>query len=131
MQRLRDEHHVDALHGAASLLSDLGEISLGPIFEELAREPSGDQVLALLRALGWLSGSEAAPQLESVQAELTLVDLHEENDPDVRSAAARAMSLLPRERVSRWLSRRLRDEVDPDVRATLEEGLERLGTAKV
>ncbi len=131
VQRLRAEHHVDALHGAASLLSDLGEISLGPIFEELAGEPSGDQALALLRALGWMSELEAAPRLEGAQAALTLVDLLQDDDPDIRAAAARAMSLLPRERVSRWLSRRLRIEVDPDVRATLEEELERLGTAKV
>jgi hypothetical protein len=131
VQRLRDEHHVDALHGAASLLSDLGAIILGPIFEELAGEPSGDQALALLRAIGWLSDSETTPRLEAVRAELILVDLLQNDAPDIREAAARAVRLLPHERVSRRLSQCLRNETDADVRATIEEGLERLRAAKV
>jgi predicted HTH domain antitoxin len=131
VQRLRTEHHIDALHGVASLLSDLGDMILGPIFEELVKEPSSDQSLALLWALGSLSESEASPRLEGVQAELVLVDLLQNDAPDIREAAATAMRLLPAQRASRWLSHRLRIEAGPDVRKTIEGELERAGPAKV
>jgi predicted HTH domain antitoxin len=131
VQRLRTEHHIDALHGVASLLSDLGDVILGPIFEELAREPSSDQALALLWALGSLSDSEASPRLEGVQAELVLVDLLQNDAPDIREAAATAMRLLPAQRASRWLSHRLRIEANPDVRTAIEGELERPRPTKV
>src|SRR5205085_11708238 len=37
MRRLRDEFHLETLHGVASLLADLGEIILDPVFEDLSR----------------------------------------------------------------------------------------------
>jgi hypothetical protein len=125
VRRLRDEHHVDALHGVASLLADLGEVILGPVFEELSAHPSSDQALALLRALGWLSEAEGAPRLEGVQAELVLADLLQDDQADIRAAAAQALRLLSREKALRWLSRRLRDETNQEVRATLEDELQR------
>jgi predicted HTH domain antitoxin len=131
VRRLRDEHHVDALHGVASLLADLGAVIVGPVFRELAEEPSDDQTVALLWALGSFSESEAAVRLEGVEAELTLVDLLQNNEPDVREAAATAMRLLPPHRASRWLTHRLRNETDPYVRATIGHELERARTAKV
>ena len=49
-RRLRGETHVEALHDAAALLADLGRASVGPIIEELDRDPAPDQALTLLRA---------------------------------------------------------------------------------
>jgi hypothetical protein len=48
VRRLKDEHQLDSLHGAASLLADLGEMTLGPIFDELSGGASGDHALCLL-----------------------------------------------------------------------------------
>ena len=115
MRRLREEHHIDALHGTASLLSDLGEVIVDPIFQELGDEPSGDQALALLRALSWSSDRSGRHAREEVKAETYLVDLLQNDEPDVREAAANAMRLLPDERALRWLSHRLRSETDTDV----------------
>jgi HEAT repeats len=78
-----------------------------------------------------LHPSEAAPRLEGVQAELVLADLLQEDEADLREAAARALRLLSREKVVRWLSRRLRDETDPEVRTTIEEELKRDRAEKV
>jgi hypothetical protein len=123
VHRLREEHHVETLHEAASLLADLGEIILGPIFEELSRGATGDQTLCLLWALDSLSESDATLRLESAQAELVLADHLQNDEPDVREGAAEAMRLLKSERAVRWLEHRLRDETTADVRRTLEREL--------
>jgi predicted HTH domain antitoxin len=130
VRRLRDEHHVDALHGVASLLADLGEGILGPVFEELSSHASSDQALALLRALGWLGESKGARRLKDAQAELVLADLLQDNEADVREAAAQALRLLSQEKAVRWLTHRLRDEADEEVRATIEDELKRTRVEK-
>src|SRR5205823_5356066 len=72
VRRLRDEFHLETLHGVASLLADLGEIILGPVFEELSQAASRDQALGLLWALDPLSESDPTLRIESDQAELIL-----------------------------------------------------------
>lgn len=125
VRRLRSETHVEALHDAAALLTDLGRASVGPIIEELDRDPAADQALALLRALGWLGESHERPTLEGAQGELILADLLQHDDPDIREAAACAMRLLRPERAAHWLTRRGRVEPDAAVRAAIEDELGR------
>ena len=121
--RLRDEHHVETLHAAASLLGDLGEAILDPLFEELSRGAAGDQTVCLLWALDSLSESEPNLRLEDARAELALADLLQSDDPDLREAAAGAMRVLKAERAVRWLEHRLRDEANPEVRKAIEAEL--------
>jgi hypothetical protein len=125
VRRLRSETHVEVLHDAAALLSDLGRASVGPIIEELDRNPAADQALALLRALGWLGDSHERPTLEGAQGELILADLLQHDDPDIREAAACAMRLLRPERAAHWLARRRRVEPDAAVLAAIEDELGR------
>lgn len=122
VRRLRNERRVDALHGAASLLADLGVDCIKPILKELRREPTVDQALALLQALSWIAES-SNPRLKTIEAEVVLAAFLQHEQPDLREAAARAMRLLTPERSSHWLVSRLRDEPSADVRATLEEEL--------
>lgn len=119
--RLRSETHEERLHWAASTLAGLGPVVLEPILEALQGDAPPDQALALLRALGWMGGRQ---KTADPLAELVLVKhlLHE--DPDVREAASEALRVLPRERARTWLTRRLRDETDSEVRRTIEEELE-------
>ncbi len=123
IRRLLYEHRVDALHGGASLLSDLGEVSFKPILKALRSDPAPDQACSLLQALAWLGEATSANWPTSLQAELTLADYLQRDDPDLREAAARAMRLLIPTRAVLWLKYRLRDEADPDVRKALEEEL--------
>jgi hypothetical protein len=124
ISRLGDEAHDDRLRGAASMLADLGVDVMDPILETLRGRPGTDQTLALLWALGWLGDQEESgdPRTELVLAQY-LLDEHAE----VREAAARAMRLIAPDRASLWLTRRLRDEPDHEVRRTIEEELESIG----
>jgi hypothetical protein len=126
LARLREEHHVETLHAVASLLADLGEIVLGPVFEELSRGANSDQVVCLLWALEGLSESDPTLRVESIQAELILADLLQDDEPDVREEAAEAMRLLSPERAVRWLGHRLRDETNAEVGQTIQRELTRL-----
>ena len=126
IHRLRDEFHLETLHGFASKLADLGEIILAPVFEALSRGATRDQALCLLWALDSLSESDATLRVETAQAELALADLLQDEDSDVREAAAEAMRLLKPERAVRWLEHRLRDETDAEVRQTIRRELMRL-----
>jgi hypothetical protein len=96
--RLRDEYHLETLHGVADLLADLGEIILGAIVEELSRGATGDQALCLLWALVSLSESDPTLRLEGARAESALVGLLQNEEPDVREAAAEAVRLLDSDR---------------------------------
>ncbi len=126
IHRLRDEFHLETLHGVASLLADLGQSILAPVFDELSRGASRDQALCLLWALDSLIESDPSLLLEASAAELALVDLLQNDDSDVREAAAEAMRLLRPERAVRWLEHRLRDETDSEVRQTIQRELTRL-----
>jgi hypothetical protein len=126
IQRLRDEFHLETLHGVASLLADLGESILAPVFEELSRGASRDQALCLLWALDSLIESDPSLRFEASEAELALADLLQNDDSDVREAAAEAMRLLRPERAVRWLEHRLRDETDTEVRQTVQREPTRL-----
>jgi hypothetical protein len=106
--RLRGEVILDRMHGAASMLADLGEACVGPIFETLSGDSPRDQVQALLWALVSLIESEPALQLEGAREELVLAELLQHDDPDLRESAARAMGLLRPDRAVRWLERRQR-----------------------
>ena len=119
--RLRDESHDDRLRATATTLADLGMESLGPILEALRDEPATDQALALLWALGWLGDRQ---ETGDVRAELILVQYLFDDSPELREASARAMRLIPPHRAKRWLTRRLRDEPDRDVRLSIEDELE-------
>jgi hypothetical protein len=130
VKRLRDETDVETLHAAASLLADLGEVGVGPIIEELGESEVADQCLALLKALAWLGESDAHPILVGAQAELILAHRLQENDPDLREAAAAAMRLLRPERAVRWLVPRLRDESDERVRRVIQEELDDHGVLR-
>jgi hypothetical protein len=124
-RRLRQEWHLDALHGAASLLADLGEPIVVPVLEELARDPPHDQALCLLWALVSLSESSPTLRIEPGPFEPILADRLADDDPDIREATAEALRLLGPERSPRWLERRLRDEADEEVRRTIERELAR------
>jgi len=125
VRRLRQEWHIDALHGVASLLADLGESIIVPVFEELARNPSHDQALSLLWALVSLSESSPTLRIEAGPSEPILAGWLEDDDPDIREAAAESLRLLGPERSIGRLERRLRDETDDDVRRTVERELTR------
>ncbi len=126
--RLSEERHDDRLRGAAYTLADGGPASLGPILETLRGEPTADQALALLWALGWIGDRQ---KTEDVRAELVLVKYLFEKNPELREASARAMRLLPLQHAKPWLERRLCDESDREVRLTIEDELEVLQAAEV
>jgi hypothetical protein len=119
--RLRDETQDDRLHGAGSMLADLSPASLGPILEVLQDEPTADQALALLWALGWIGDRQ---QTDDLRAELVLVEYLFDENPELREASARALRLIPPQRAKLWLTRRLRVESDREVRLTIEQELE-------
>jgi hypothetical protein len=119
--RLRDEQHDDRLRGTASMLADQGPASLRPILDALQDEPTADQALALLWALGWIGDRH---QTDDARAELVLVWYLFDDNAELREAAARAMRLIPTEQGKPWLSRRLRNEQDREVRSTIEAELE-------
>jgi hypothetical protein len=120
---------VETLHAAGSLLADLGEIGVGPIIEELGDSLVVDQGLALLKALAWLGESPDHPTLEGAQAELILAHCLQDDDSDLREAAAGAMRLLPPERAIRWLNPRLRVETNEDVKRAIQDVLVSHGAA--
>jgi HEAT repeat protein len=122
--RLRDDSHDDRLRGAASMLADLGMESLGPILETLRDRPTADQALALLWALGWLGDRERSGE---PQTALVLVQYLLDESPELREAAARALRLIPPDHARTWLTCRLRDELDGEVKRTIEEELEAVG----
>src|SRR6185312_8296150 len=99
----------------------LGEVGVGPIIEELGDSLVADQSLALLKALAWLGESQDHPTLEGAQAELILAHCLQDDDPDMREAAAGAMRLLPLERAIRWLNPRLRVEANEDVKRAIQD----------
>jgi hypothetical protein len=123
VRRLRTETDVETLHAAGSLLADLGEIGVGPIMEELGDSLVVDQSLALLKALAWLGESHDHPTVEGAQAELILAHCLQDDDSDMREAAAGAMRLLPPERAIRWLNPRLRVETNEDVKRAIQDVL--------
>ena len=126
VRRLRSESHLDLLSGVANLLADLGELSLGPIVEELELEPTRDQAEALLKALAWLgaAGMTAGPLAGRLIPILSAVLIHE--DFDVREAACRATSLLAPGRARALLESRLAVEPSSEVRQTIEETIAQL-----
>ena len=122
--RLRQEWHIDALDGVASLLAAAGETAILPILEELERQPTRDQAGALLQALAWVgedgiaATTSLAPRLEAV-----LVSLRQHDDADLRERAARSARLLPRAAAVGLLRGWLEGETDADVRRAIEEVL--------
>ena len=84
--------------GAPSLLADLGELIVVPVLEKLARDPSHDQALCLLWALVSLSELRPTFRIEPGPFEPILADRLEDDDRDIREAAAEALRLLGRER---------------------------------
>ncbi len=125
VRRLRQERHIDVLDGAASLLAELGEIILVPAFEELGRSRSRDLALCLIWALVSLSESAPGLRIGAGPPEPILAARLQDDDPDIREAAAEAMRLLGPERAARWLEQRLRDETNEEVRQTIERELTR------
>jgi hypothetical protein len=123
VRRLRDEFQVEVMHAAASALASIGEASLDPIFEVLSESPPVDQAQVLLWALVSLAESEPSVHSEGAQPEIVLVEFLQHDEPDLRESAARAMRLLRQDRALRWLSHRLRDESDAEVRRTIEDEL--------
>jgi hypothetical protein len=122
-----DETHEERLHWAAATLAGLGNVSVGPILEALRGDAPADQALALLRALGWLSGRQA---IADPLAELVLVKHLLHDDPDVREAACQALRLLAPAQAQTWLNLRLREESDDEVRRTIEEELRLIQAAR-
>jgi hypothetical protein len=123
VQRLRDEFQIEVMHAAATALASIGASSFGPIFEGLSGNPPVDQAQVLLWALVSLAESEPSVHAESAQPEIVLVEFLQHDEPDLRESAARAMRLLRRDRALRWLSHRLRDESNAEVRRTIEDEL--------
>jgi hypothetical protein len=120
--RLRQEWHIDALDGVASLLAKAGEAAIAPILEELERQPARDQADALLHALAWIGEyGGAAPASLTTRLEAVLASFLGHDDSDLRDWAARSARLLSREQASDLLRRRLETEADADVRRAIEE----------
>ncbi len=126
--RLRDEPIDERLRAVASLLADMGPVSLRPILDALEGQPTANQAWSLLRALGWLGDRQ---NTSDSRAELVLVRYLFDDDPELRETSARALRLLPRQRATDWLSRRLRDEPDREVKTSIEDELEALRGAEV
>jgi hypothetical protein len=118
--RLREEVQDDRLRGAASMLADLGRISLSPIVEALRQGPPTNQALALLWALGWLGDRQESGDL---QTELVLVQYLLDQNPELREASARAFRLIRPDQARTWLTLRLREEPDREVKRTIEDEL--------
>ncbi len=129
--RLRSEGHIDALDGTAAVLSMAGPTAISPILEELERQPSTDQALALLRALAWIGedGVEAQPSL-TTRLETALSGFLGHGDADVREYAARSAHLLPRQRAAGLIGDRLDVETDAAVRAAIEEVIDAGATGR-
>ena len=70
----------------------------------------------MLWALGWLGDREV---IGDPRTELVLVQYLLDECPELREASARAMGLTPPDRARMWLTRRLRDEPDHEVRRTI------------
>lgn len=121
IKRLRQEHNIEVLHGAASLLASLGPVIVPPILDELAGPHVGDNGLALLGAL------EKLPRDVGQAHETRLVDALQSylGHPslELREAAAGATAILPAERAIRMLQDALRLETNPVVRETLEDAI--------
>lgn len=130
VRRLHPETQVDALHAAGSTLAGLGEPAVGPIVAALLDAPAPDQGVGLLKALGWMSEDPATPRLGGDSAAFAILSLLQDEDPDLREAAARATLILPAGRAARCLKARLAVEPDEDVRSTIREGLDRLGSVE-
>ncbi len=62
-------------------------------------------------------------------AELVLIKHLFHEDADVREAASKALSVLTPAKAQRWLTRRLGEESDLDVRRTIEETLDLMRVA--
>jgi hypothetical protein len=120
--RLRQEWHIDALDGVASLLAGAGEAAIPPILEELERQPTRDQAEALLHALAWIGehGGAAPPSL-TTRLEAVIASFLWHDDPDLRDRAAGSARLLPGEQALGLLRKRLDAEADADVRRAIEE----------
>jgi hypothetical protein len=120
--RLRQEWHIDALDGVATLLARAGEAAIPPILEELERQPTRDQAVALLHALAWIGedGVEAQASL-TTRLEGVLASFLQHDDAGPREWAARSARLLPREQAAWLLRKRLEAEPDADVRHAIEE----------
>jgi hypothetical protein len=129
--RLRQEWHIDALDGAASLLAEAGAAAIPPILEELERQPARDQAEALLHALAWIgeSGGAAQPDL-TARLEAVLAAYLRHDDSDLRDRAAGSARLLPRDQAIGLLRRRLVTEEDADVRRAIEEAIDGEGTRR-
>jgi hypothetical protein len=123
-RRLREEGHVDVLHGASCLLWEAGLNAIPPILEELERQPAMDQADALLKALSWIGeDGVGAPRSLMARLEAALAGFLDHEAADVRESAALAMRLLPADRAAYWLRRRRPLETDPYVSETLANEL--------
>ncbi len=131
VRRLREEWHIDALDGVASLLAEAGEATIPPILEELERQPARDQAEALLHALAWIaeSGGAAQPGL-TARLETVLAAFLWHDDSELRGRAASSACLLPRDQALGLLRRRLDKEADADVRRAIEEVINADGTRR-
>jgi hypothetical protein len=129
--RLRQEWHIDALEGVASLLAEAGEAAIPPILEELERQPARDQAEALLHALAWIgeSGGAAQPDL-TTRLEVVLAAFLWHADSNLRDWAASSARLLPRDQAVGLLRGRLDTEADADVRRAIEEVIDGDGTRR-
>ncbi len=126
VQRLRTETNVEALHAVGSQLADLGQVALRPILDELDREPTVDQAIALLKAVGWMVEADPALHCSDPATEATLGRLLQSREADIREAAAEAFPLVPPNRSVVWLESRLHDEQVEDVLLTIRAVLDHL-----
>jgi hypothetical protein len=133
-----EETIMSTSDGAGTFTIELPERLLTPFAgtpEAFARELRLAAAIRWLR-LGRISPDEAAEVAGLGRAEFDAAaalaegprgpraELQDE-DPDMREAAACAMRLLNPPRAIRWLEHRLRNEPDAEVRRTIEEELAR------
>jgi hypothetical protein len=118
VNRLRQEHNIEVLHAAASLLASLGTIVLGPILDALDGTAVGDDGLALLGALSKLGPSDG----RTCQTRLlnTVGRYLRHPLPELREAAAAATAILPYKRAIRLLQDVLRTETSAVVREAIQ-----------
>jgi hypothetical protein len=124
INRIGNETQSDAMDAVANLLADFGIKAIDPIVRKLQNKPTSDQSEVLLKALGWIEGTEDAVPVDPDLREKTLAEYFLVQDPDVRAAAYAATRILPRERAISLLRGRTGIENDAFAVGALEEALE-------
>ena len=123
---IREAEHTSSLTqawGIADVLASMGAEAVDPIMESLACGASDELADMMLSALGAMSATDVATRADQVAGSLRVFLRHP--DESVRSKAAAATSVLPVQSAAAMLQSRLTEETNPDVRAAIQDELDR------